>query len=192
MKKLVLSLLLLLLLLPLGVRAQKLRKTNWESGMMEKGKKVGEWEYYAYTRDGRQVVVQRYDHTTQKLTYFRPVDDIMYSVQQGPDKWVRSRVEQPPLFIGGDAALAVFTSKLTYPQNAQDRKIQGKVIVEFTVDTLGRASNHKVLMGIGGGCDEEALRTSKEIPNQWIPARKDGHAVAVVYEMPFTFRLRQE
>ncbi|PJJ53008.1 protein TonB [Hymenobacter chitinivorans DSM 11115] len=158
--------------------------------MIEKGNKVGVWEYYAYTRDGRQVIVQKYDHTTNKLVFFRPVEDVPYDVELQPGQWTRSRVDQPPLFIGGDPALATYTTKLVYPTVAQDRKIQGKVLISFAIDTLGRASGHKVLMSVGGGCDEEALRVCRTIPNQWIPARKDGRAVPVVYELPFTFRLQ--
>ncbi|WP_165370529.1 energy transducer TonB [Hymenobacter persicinus] len=178
------------LLLPFSSLAQRLRTTDTESGMLEKGTKVGVWEYYAHTRDGRQVKVQKYDHTTKKLIFFRPVEDIPYLVELQPGQWTRSRVDQPPLFIGGDVALAAYTSKLVYPTAAQQRNLQGKVLIAVTIDTLGQASNHKVLLSVGGGCDEEAMRVCRKIPNQWIPARKDGHAVPVVYELPFTFKLQ--
>ncbi|UOQ73088.1 energy transducer TonB [Hymenobacter cellulosilyticus] len=158
--------------------------------MVEKGNKVGVWEYYAYTRDGRQVIVQKYDHTTNKLVFFRPIEDVPYDVELQPGQWTRSRVDQPPLFIGGDPILATYTTKIVYPPVAQDRKLQGKVLISFAIDTLGRASNHKVLMSVGGGCDEEAMRVCRTIPNQWIPARKGSRAVPVVYELPFTFKLQ--
>ncbi|MCB2378469.1 energy transducer TonB [Hymenobacter sp. BT635] len=158
--------------------------------MIEKGNKVGVWEYFAYTRDGRQVTVQKYDHTAKKLVFFRPVEDIMYDVQLQPGEWSRARVDQPPLFVGGDPALASYTTKLVYPTAAQDRKLQGKVLISFMIDTLGQASGHKVLMSVGGGCDEEAMRVCRTIPQQWIPARKDGRAVPVVYELPFTFKMQ--
>ncbi|MCB2406546.1 energy transducer TonB [Hymenobacter lucidus] len=189
MKKTVLVV-LLACALPTVCWSQRLRKTEFESGMIEKGNKVGLWEYFAYTRDGRQVTVQKYDHTTKKLVFFRPVEDIMYSTELKPGEWTRSRVDQPPLFIGGDPALANYTTKLVYPTVAQDRKLQGKVLISFAIDTLGRASDHKILLSVGGGCDEEAMRVCKGIPNQWIPARKDGRAVPVVYELPFTFRMQ--
>ncbi|MBC6991314.1 energy transducer TonB [Hymenobacter sp. BT491] len=183
-------LIFLLLLLPALCWAQRVRKTEWESGTLEKGDKVGVWEYYGYTRDGSQVILQKYDHTTKKLLFFRPIEDIFYDVELQPGQWTKSRVDQPPMFIGSDPALATYTAKLNYPLAAQDRKLQGKVIVSFAIDTLGQISNHKVVAGVGGGCDEEALRVSRTIPNQWIPARKNGRAVPVVYEMPFVFRLK--
>lgn len=180
-----------MLALAAPAQAQKQRTTEYESGMIEKGQKVGVWEYYSYTRDGRQVLVQRYDHTTQKLVFYRPIEDKPYDVEVKPGEWTRTNVQQPPLFVGGEAALAAYMSKLTYPQEAQSRNIQGRVLIEFAIDTLGRASKHKILNGIGGGCDEEALRLSQSIPPQWIAPRLDGRAVPVLYQLPFTFRLEK-
>ena len=180
----------LLVLLPFLSLAQRLRTTDSESGMIEKGNKIGVWEYYAHTRDGRQVTVQKYDHTNSKLVFFRPIDDIPYEAELQPGQWTRTRVDQPPLFIGGDPALASYTSRMVYPREAQQRNIQGKVLIAITIDTLGHASNHKVLMTVGGGCEDEALRVAHKIPDQWIPARKNGRAVPVVYELPFTFKLQ--
>ncbi len=54
------------------LRAQRLRQTEWESGRQEKGEKVGVWEYYGYTRDGRQLVVQKYDHSAKKCCISAP------------------------------------------------------------------------------------------------------------------------
>ncbi|UYZ62445.1 energy transducer TonB [Hymenobacter weizhouensis] len=188
MKQLLFSL-LLLLSCTVVASAQKLRKTEWESGMLEKGEKVGVWEYYAHTRDGSQVITQKYDHTTKKLVFFRPFDDIPYAVQGPGGQWTRQHLTQPVFFIGGDAALASYMAKLNYPAAAQEKNIQGRVVVSFVVDTLGRAAEHKVLVGIGGGCDEEALRVCRNIPQQWIPARIGSRAVVAQHELPFTFRL---
>ncbi|WP_303309844.1 energy transducer TonB [Hymenobacter sp. BT730] len=169
--------------------AQRVRKTDYESGMLEKGNKVGVWEYYAYTRDGSQVIAQKYDHSKNKLLFYRPVEDRVYQIKEN-NAWTNGRVDQPPLFMGGDALLGTYVSKLNYPTMAQDKNVQGKVIVTFVIDTLGQTSDYHVLLGIGAGCDEEAVRVAKAIPPQWIPARRGGHAVPVVYEMPFNFRLK--
>lgn len=185
-------LLLVLLCSTLAAQAQKLRKNEIESGMLEKGEKVGVWEYYAYTRDGSQVVTQKYDHTAKKLIFYRPFDDIPYAVQTASGDWTRQRVTHPIFFIGGDAVLAQYMSKLNYPSAAQTKNVQGRVVVTFVVDTLGQASNHQVLVGIGSGCDEEALRVARSIPPQWIPARIGSKAVVSKYELPFTFKMRPQ
>lgn len=172
-------------------QAQKMRTTKWESGMMEKRQKIGVWEYYGITPSKEIVVVQRYDHTTKQLVFFRPSGDLVFNTETTPGEWKRRTVDRPPLFIGGDAALASYTMQLQYPEEAQERNIQGKVVISFTVDTEGRATGHRVLRGIGGGCDQEALRVAKTIPNEWVPAQIAGQNVAAEYELPLTFRLAQ-
>ena len=42
--------------------------------------------------------------------------------------------------------------------------------------------------GIGGGCDEEAVRVVKMMP-KWIPAENDGEKVRVMFTLPINFRL---
>jgi protein TonB len=171
--------------------AQRLRDTKFEKGFVEKGKKIGNWEYYGYTHSGEKVVVQRYDYDHGKLLYFRPGADVTCHAEVSPGKWSYVRPDQPPLFIGSDIALAEYTSKLVYPQAAIGRNVQGKVVVAFVIDTLGRVSNYHLVQRIGAGCDEEALRVAHTVPEQWVPARLGNRAVAVEYELPLNFRLAQ-
>ncbi|GAC1379336.1 MAG: hypothetical protein NVS3B25_18800 [Hymenobacter sp.] len=175
--------------MPFLAAAQRQRTTNWESGTLEKGEKTGEWEYFSYSMKGERVVTQRYNHTTNKLVYSRP-DDKLYEAEVTPGHWSRTTLTQVPWFIGGHEALAAYTSKLNYPPAAQARNVEGRVVVGFVIDTLGRASAYRVVQGIGSGCDEEALRVSRTVPNQWVPARLGSRAVPVLYELPFTFRLK--
>jgi periplasmic protein TonB len=182
----------LLLILTLSAQAQKLRKTDTGSGMLDKGEKVGVWEYYAYTRDGSQVIAQKYDHTTKKLVFFRPFDDVPYPVRNAAGEWTRQRVTHPVFYVGSDAALASYVSKLNYPAAAQAKNVQGRVLISIVVDTLGHAIDQQVMLGIGSGCDEEALRVARSIPDQWIPARVGSRAVVSKFELPFTFRLRPQ
>jgi protein TonB len=185
------SLIILLSAAGLTSQAQKMHTTKWESGMLDRRTKVGEWEYYGITASKEMVVVQRYDHTANKLIYYRPGSDALYSTELTPGQWQRHAVDRPPLFIGGDAALAAYTTQLQYPQLAQERNIQGQVMIGFVVDKQGKASAHRVLRSIGGGCDQEALRVAKTIPDEWIPAQIGGKDVAVEYELTLTFRLAQ-
>ncbi|WP_310394836.1 energy transducer TonB [Hymenobacter sp.] len=182
---------LLLLVLAFTANAQKMHTTKWESGMLDRRTKVGVWEYYGVTPSQEKVVVQRYDHSVKELLYYRPVSNSIYSIEVSPGQWTRRAVDRPPLFIGGDAALAAYTTQLQYPEQAQERRIQGQVTVGFVVDTLGHTAAHRVLRGIGGGCDQEALRVAKTVPNEWIPAQLGAKAVPVEYELTLTFRLAQ-
>ena len=99
-------------------------------------------------------------------------------------------VEKMPEFPGGIEALFSYLGKtLTYPAMAKDAKIQGKVYVTFVVDRDGSIANVKVLRGIGGGCDEEAVKVIKKMP-KWEPGRQRGKAVRVQYNLPINFILK--
>jgi protein TonB len=166
----------------------RVRQTELDSGRVEKGRKLGEWSYYALTASGRKVLVQRYDHDRKKLLYYRKPDEHPYRHLVGQD-WQMGYLDQPPLFVGGETVLSTFMRQLVYPETARMKNVQGRVLVRFVVDTLGNASDYQVLTGIGSGCDEEALRVARTIPNEWIPGRKGSRAVPVQYELPFTFRI---
>lgn len=172
-------------------RAQRVRETKFEKGVLEKGHKTGVWEYYGYTPSGEKVVVQRYDYDAGRLVYFRPGADVKCRAEVSPGQWGYVRPDQPPLFIGGDAALAEYTRRMVYPPEAISRNIQGKVVVAFVIDTLGQLSNYHLVQRLGGSCDEEALRVARTVPAQWVPARVGSRAVTVEYELPLNFRLAQ-
>ena len=47
---------------------------------------------------------------------------------------------------------------IKYPEEAKELGIQGRVFVTFVVEVDGSITDVRVLRGIGGGCDEEAIR----------------------------------
>ncbi len=99
-------------------------------------------------------------------------------------------VEEMPSFPGGEQKLMEFVSKnIKYPQIARETGIQGRVFVNFVVEPDGSVSNVSVLRGIGGGCDEEAMRVVKSMP-KWKPGKQRGKAVRVQYMLPVNFRLQ--
>jgi TonB family protein len=100
-------------------------------------------------------------------------------------------VQQMPSFPGGDAARKKYLSKkLKYPVQASENGIQGTVYISFVVKTDGSLANFKILHGIGGGCDEEALRVVKLMP-RWKPGRQNGKSVRTLINMPVYFKLQE-
>jgi len=98
-------------------------------------------------------------------------------------------VEEMPEFYGGIEALYSYLSHNTkYPTIAKDAGIQGTVHITFVVEKDGSISSAKVLRGIGGGCDEEAMRVVKNMP-KWKPGKQRGQAVRVQYNLPVRFVL---
>jgi protein TonB len=98
-------------------------------------------------------------------------------------------VEDQPTFPGGDEARIRFlTNNIKYPQMARESSIQGTVYVTFVVERDGSVTDVRILRGIGGGCDEEAIRVIKAMP-KWIPGKQRGKPVRVQFNMPIKFTL---
>jgi protein TonB len=101
-------------------------------------------------------------------------------------------VEQMPEFPGGeDAMMAYIQKNLKYPKQAVENNIDGKVVVNFVVNESGDISDVKVMRGIKYGCDEEAMRVVRGMPN-WKAGKQNGKAVKVSYSLPITFQLDNE
>lgn len=93
-------------------------------------------------------------------------------------------VENPPVLIGGIAGVQ---KRIKYPEMARNAGIEGRVIVQFVVDENGEILNPRVIRGIGGGCDEAALKALKGA--KFEPGRQRGKPVKVSYSIPITFTL---
>ena len=103
---------------------------------------------------------------------------------------VLEKAEVMPEYPGGEQAMMNFVAtNVKYPQEAIDKEISGRVMVGFVVEKDGSISDVKVVKGIGGGCDEEAVRVVNAMP-KWKPGMDKGKPVRVSYMMPFTFKLQ--
>ena len=99
-------------------------------------------------------------------------------------------IEEQAQFPGGDRELYKFlNSKVKYPQLALDSGIKGTVYVTFIVEKDGSITDIKVARGIGGGCDEEAVRVVRSMP-RWKPGKQKGEFVRVKYTLPFQFNFK--
>lgn len=93
-----------------------------------------------------------------------------------------------PSFPGGESALYRFLSKqIRYPTLATQHKIEGKVYVRFVIQPDGSIGETKILRGIGHGCDEEAIRVIKMMPN-WNPGEIAGQKVPVFSSLAVNFK----
>ena len=101
-------------------------------------------------------------------------------------------VEQMPKFPGGNKALFKFLNKnIKYPEEARKQEISGRVFVTFIVEDDGEITNIELLRGIGGGCDEEAMRVISIFPN-YEPGLQRGIPVRVRFNMPIKFVLEKK
>ena len=81
-----------------------------------------------------------------------------------------------------------YVYQVTSRNKAKDKNIAGRVFIGFVVEKDGSINEVKVLRGIGGGCDEEAVRVIKSMP-KWKPGIQKGKPVRVSFQMPFVFKL---
>lgn len=101
-------------------------------------------------------------------------------------------VDKMPAFPGGEAALMIYLrDNITYPYKAEERNIQGKVVVQFVVDTTGQVGDVKVVRSIDPDLDLEAVRVVKTLP-RFIPGTRLGKPVNVWYTLPVTFKLNND
>jgi len=98
-------------------------------------------------------------------------------------------VEDQPGFPGGEEARMRFLSNnIRYPAIARESGIQGTVFITFVVERDGSITDVQVVRGIGGGCDEEAVRVVRMMP-RWTPGKQRGRPVRVQFMMPIRFTL---
>ena len=105
------------------------------------------------------------------------------------DKKIYDHVEQVPYFPGGEAAMMKWIQEnVKYPTTAQEKGIQGPVIVKFIIRSDGSVDNAKVVKSLSPECDAEALRAIKTMP-KFIPGKQNGSPVDVYFILPIYFNM---
>lgn len=122
------------------------------------------------------------------------VEEYVFKMEEQPDEIEEQKiflvVESMPEFPGGEAAMYKFIADIIeYPRLAKETGISGRVFVTFVVEKDGRVTDVQILRGIGGGCDEEAIRVIKAMP-KWTPGKQRGKPVRVQFRMPIKFTLQ--
>ena len=101
-------------------------------------------------------------------------------------------VEIQPEFPGGMAELMKYLQKnIRYPKVCKEQGLQGRVIVQFVVNTDSTISDVKVVKPVNPHFDQEALRVVKAMP-KWKPGTQCGKPVRVRFTLPVTFRLPED
>lgn len=82
-------------------------------------------------------------------------------------------------------------TNLHYPASAIRDSIEGRVITQYWIDTLGNTYNHKILRGVREDLDKEALRVVRLLKYE-VPAIQRGKPIAVMFTLPITFDLNKK
>jgi len=117
---------------------------------------------------------------------FKPVDtsNIVYD-------YANTEKKPFPVFDEKGMRLETFIAKnIKYPETAYRQNLSGKVSLRFVVELFGRVSNIKVLVPVGGGCTQEAIRLLQMI--RWMPGIKDNMAVRTFMNIDIEFKLPED
>jgi periplasmic protein TonB len=107
--------------------------------------------------------------------------------------WIDSttyrEVEVTAPFAGGRSVWEAYLKKqLKYPKAAKENKIQGTVVIEFTIHINSTVSDLKVFKSVEKSLDEEALRLIRN--GVWVPAIQNGRQVNYRARREIEFRLK--
>ncbi len=131
-----------------------------------------------------------FDEFSEEVVVAEPVEEVV-EVEEAVevvDK-IFTIVEETAAPKGGMKTFYEYIRKnLDYPRQAKRMGIEGKVFLTFIVDKDGSITDVSLARGIGGGCDEEAIRILKESP-KWNPGKQRGRAVRQKMTFPIIFKL---
>ena len=142
-------------------------------------------------QEGEEINIRE---AVEKLSAAQPggqIESVAEALEKDPDAVLPFQaVEVKPTFEGGDANdfSKWVNSHLEYPQEAVDKNIAGRVVLQFTVNKLGEVKDVKVVRGVNELLDNEAVRVVASSP-KWEPATQNGVPVSVNYTFPVIFKI---
>eukprot|EP00388_Colpodella_angusta_P010773 GDKJ01027893.1.p1 GENE.GDKJ01027893.1~~GDKJ01027893.1.p1 ORF type:complete len:493 (-),score=55.85 GDKJ01027893.1:159-1553(-) len=150
----------------------------FHSGVVKEGLKEEQWK--GKTTNGEVL----FEETYQKGKFVKGI-----SFDNG-QTFEYDKQEVPAELIGGTPILLKHLQKnLSYPASAQRANAQGRVYVQFIVNTDGTLSNYNVLKGVGFGCDEEAVRVIQLSSGKWKPGKRRGKEAKTRFTLPISFMM---
>ncbi len=118
------------------------------------------------------------DDTSQQ-TYITPLNDSESLVV----------AEQLPQFPGGATAFMKWiTANVTYPKTAQDKKIEGRVVVSFIIGIDGKATDITIEASPDALLSALVLGVMQRMP-AWQPGIADGKLTPTMVRVPINFQL---
>ena len=117
-------------------------------------------------------------------------DTINYQeVNPNPNAGGFSMVDQWPMYPNGQAGINEhIKSNLRYPDIARTKGIEGKVLIEYVIQTDGSVGEVKIIESVHPLLDEEAVRVIK-LMTDWKPGVQRGKPIKTAYLQAFNFEL---
>lgn len=101
-----------------------------------------------------------------------------------------SATETLPQYPGGiEALMKYLSSTIEYPVNAQNKKIEERILVQFNIEKDGSISNVKIAQGNDPLLCAEAIRAVKSIPQKFILNTNSYSVSNNYFYLPINFKL---
>ena len=145
-----------------------------------------------FTYVGRKTQEVAFDAGTTDIKVVMPVENVELgpfvttAYKEEPVEEMPSGVVMPQ-FLAGNVQDYI-ARHVQYPEEALKNKVEGKVYVQFVIDTAGNVVEPKVIRGVSPELDAEALRVVSEMP-AWKPGMQRGKPVRVSFTLPVIFKL---
>jgi TonB family protein len=174
-------------ILDINPKDSKAKKATIEAYWQVANQNYQNWDYEkAKTTFQKLTDFSENSYTTKARTL---IDSCNYFTQRLENGFAAAEVDFVANYVEGIKGInTVILSNMEYPEIAIEKKVSGKVWVSFVISENGKVipESVKAVKGIGGGCDEEAIRLVKMM-KKWNPAIKKGHPVKFQYVLPIQF-----
>ena len=141
-------------------------------------------EYYKKARaNGVQQAASEISKTERLLMSENPEAE-----GSGPDDTYISAEVMPEYPGGNQAVLEYLRTQIKYPTVCRENRIEGRVVVSFTINKDGSITDLQVVRGVHPALDSEAVRVVSNM-QAWRPGYINGKPVRVRYSIPINFRL---
>lgn len=98
-------------------------------------------------------------------------------------------IESAPNFPGGRLGLVEYITKnIQYPNSSLAENIEGKVVVQFTINQLGEVTKPRIVKSVSPELDEEVLKVVSRMP-KWIPGTSGGRRYTMNFMIPVSFKI---
>ncbi|MGM0579291.1 MAG: TonB family protein [Bacteroidota bacterium] len=148
-------------------------------GQLENGLKVGKWQSW---RKNGELHYTEYYNANGQIDHGKS-----YDLESNEYSYEKLKVKVT--YKGGDKKLfKKIYRNINYPREAYNAGIEGEIYVNLVINKNGRISESYILKGIGGGCDQEALRVIKKC-KKWNPGLQRGQKIKTKVTLPIRFKL---
>ena len=139
----------------------------------------GEFEFTA--RSGETILVTHNpEYAPESITLTANAEDLTIELK---------KIVYPEYPGGRTACLKFLAKNIKYPIEAHMNGVQGRVVLQFWVETDGSIGDIKVVKSVSPDLDKEAIRVVKSMP-KFKPGTIGGEIARVPFTMPIIFRLK--